>query len=144
MGVWSSPIIACWGGNVWGDQRFTGAWCKWSGFGAIAPSAILPRHPGTSCVLILFLSSGTAGVTNATVGLGTVRLWFEKKQIFYAVIASDVPCFQDWHVDFSYSCGQGALGPDYLVIAWLKNVRFGRKAPLPIFRIVRITTWGFS
>lgn len=44
MGVWSSPIIACWGYDVWGDQRFTGAWCKWSGFGAFAPSAILPGY----------------------------------------------------------------------------------------------------
>lgn len=33
-------------------------------------------NPVTSSVLILFLSSGTAGVTNTTVGLGTVRLWF--------------------------------------------------------------------
>lgn len=30
----------------------------------------------SSCVLILFLSSETAGVTNATVGLGTMRLGF--------------------------------------------------------------------
>lgn len=81
----------------------------------MAVPSILDNLRSTSCVLVLFLFPGTAGVTGATVGLGlnheATHGFRKSKNHSHDVIDSDMPCFQGMGIFSPAHVGKGHRAP---------------------------------